>query len=141
MRWPGTWLIVGRGSWLLAAAMAASVTNAPPAQGGIRVDQRDPYFTLASEQLIGNQGEERIDVSVSFACGEQAWVFDHAELQIMRSRFSSAQLVAMPQAGCIDCEPLRLRWYHEPTGHLTLAVRVYRRLIDVSCEASATDAP
>ncbi len=141
MRSSGACLLVGLIPWLLASTVAAYGTNTSPVPGSVRSDPRDPYFTLASEQLLGNRGEERIDVSVDAACGESAWVFDRVELEIVRSRFASAEFVAMPQAGCTACEPLHLRWYHEPTGHLALAVRVQRRLVEISCENQAVNSP
>lgn len=141
MRSSGSCLMVGLMPWLLASSVAAYATNASPAPGDVRADPRDPYFTLASEQLLGNRGEERIDVSVNTLCGEPAWAFHHAELEIVRARFAAAEFVSMPQAGCTACEPLHLRWYQEPTGHLALAVRVQRRLVEVSCEAQAVITP
>ena len=139
MQSSGSCLRGGLMLWLLASSVAAHATDAAP--GDVRADPRDPYFTLASEQLLGNRGEERIDVSVNAVCGESAWVFDRAELEIVLARFAAAEFVSMPRAGCTACEPLHLRWYQEPTGRLALAVRVQRRLVEISCEPQAVITP
>ena len=91
-------------------------------------DPREPLFRLESSVSVGNKGEEALDVGIDAVCGEPAWVFDRAELVVTRNRFGDVQFTSLPRPGCTDCEPLTLRWYHEPTGYLTFEVHVYRRL-------------
>jgi hypothetical protein len=100
------------GADLHAAAQAAPFS----------VDERDPYFEKRSSLNVGAKGEEHIDVSSSDPC----YAFHHAELVWLERRFADAQFVQIPEKACTDCEPLIVRWYHEPTGRAHFQVRVYR---------------
>jgi hypothetical protein len=119
---------------LLLSASIAIPLEAPSEQAGaVRLDDRTPYFELRSDRSVGDYGEELLDVSYRGPdCGTQ-WRFDHAELQVLNNRFGDVQFLALPETGCIDCEPVRLRWMHEPTGHLEFNVNVYRRQYHVPC--------
>ena len=88
---------------------------------------------MRSTLNVGDKGEELINVSVERRCDRPLWVFDHAELVVRDRRFGDAQFVAIPEAGCVDCPPLRVRWYHEPTGYLDFEVRVFRRESRAEC--------
>ncbi len=115
---------------LLSAAGAWPVeVEAPPP----RPDARDPFFQIASDASVGAKGEEALEVSTTRACGHTNWVFDHAELNIERNRFGDAQFVQLPSPGCFVCDPVVVRWYHEPTGHLAFHVRVWRRPVQPDC--------
>lgn len=108
--------------WLLLCLFSAATSAAD-----IKLDARTPYLRVESAVLVGNKGEEEMDVSVATQCGVESWVFDHAELLIHRSLYADAQITEMPPMGCGECSPLRVRWFHEPTGYLSFDVRVYRR--------------
>ncbi len=122
------------GCYSLAPLAAVQPAAAPHPELLVRPDVKDPYLRVESDKLVGNQGEEQFDVSIAgqAACGD-LWLFDHAELDIIRNRFSDVQFVQIPPAGCTRCEPVRVRWYHEPTGYLTFDVRVFRRLVKTAC--------
>lgn len=132
-------------SLFCCAALAAPAWAAWPARaddapvqvppGTVLPDRRTPYFAVDSRLAVGNKGEEFLDVAVDPVCGQPTWVFDHADLVVHRSRFGAAQFVSVPVSGCTACEPLVLRWYHEPTGHLAFSVNVHRRLEIVPCPA------
>ena len=94
-------------------------------------------FEHRSNLSVGDKGEERYDVSSPApACGQTGYVFDSANLVIGRdTRFGEAKIVGMPKAGCQRCQPIRVRWYHEPTGKLHYQVHVYRRLVEGICPA------
>ncbi len=128
---------------VVAAAMLVPA-GALPAQAsgtaGSVPDPRTPYFTVESTRSVGNQGEERLDVSVDAACGQPALLFDHAELVVQRNRFGDVQFVGLPQPGCARCAPVTLRWFHEPTGYLSFHVNVYRRWEVVPCLDEALEA-
>lgn len=99
----------------------------------VRIDTLDPFHTVSSSLLVGNKGEEVLDVSVSGkACGAR-WLFDHAVISVVSERFGAAQFVSLPEPGCTQCQPLRVRWFHEPTGNLDFEVHVYRRHVFKSC--------
>jgi hypothetical protein len=131
------WTLV---AWLTAGMQAASSPSLDlPAQlGEVALDRRAPYFTLDSSVSVGSRGEETIDVSVAAACGEPVWVFHRAELFVKRNRFGDVQFVGLPMPGCVTCEPVRLRWFHEPTGFLSFEVHVYRRLELIACTSEAS---
>jgi hypothetical protein len=91
-------------------------------------------FELRSTLKVGDSGEEHYDLSATAPrCGERALLFDLARLLFVRQRFAQAVIVAAPDAGCTACGPLRVRWYHEPTGHLELQVHVYHRRVEGIC--------
>jgi hypothetical protein len=67
------------------------------------------------------------------SCGQQALVFEQARIVYSQQRFAQAQVVHSPVAGCINCTPLKVRWYNEPTGKLTYQLHVYRRHVSGIC--------
>lgn len=119
--------------------VASMTTHALDAQinhthAELRLDERTPYFQLSSDRSVGDRGEEVIEItSPSEPCGER-WVYDHADLNVLRNRFGDVQFVSLPESGCVDCKPIIIRWMHEPTGHLEFSVTVYRRQLHSSCE-------
>jgi hypothetical protein len=121
-------LIMALTLWLsiepvLAQSLDGNVDVQGPADAALFVvDSRDPYFEKRSSLKVGAKGEEHIDVSSADVC--QA--FHHAELIWLERRFAEAQFVQIPEKACTDCEPLIVRWYHEPTGRAHFHVRVYR---------------
>lgn len=92
-------------------------------------------FEHQSNLSVGDKGEERYDVNQpEAACGQPGYVFDSAELvQGSNTRFGEAKIVGLPQPGCSRCQPVKVRWYHEPTGKLHFQVHVYRRLVNGIC--------
>lgn len=100
----------------------------------IRLDARAPNLNITSNLLVGNKGEESLDVSVLTECGVKAWVFNHAEIVVHRNRYGQAQFTGLPQKGCRKCAPISVRWFHEPTGYLEFDVNVYRRQVRVDCD-------
>ncbi|NJN46541.1 MAG: hypothetical protein HC808_08740 [Candidatus Competibacteraceae bacterium] len=92
-------------------------------------------FDHQSSLAVGDKGERTLDVSGSPpACNQSGQVFDHAQLVYGKRRFGEAQIVAAPPSGCDRCSPLRVRWYHEPTGRLHFQVHVYRRIVEGVCK-------
>ena len=119
--------------FLTLCAIASHFETVAQGADELRLDARAPFFTLNSDELVGAANEERLDVSIEARCGSLAWVFDRAELVIRRSRFGQAQFVELPAPGCVRCRPVRVKWYHEPTGFLDFDVNVYRRRVQVRC--------
>lgn len=121
-------------SSLLAAAVLALYTPlAGRANAVVTPDPRDPFFERRSTLKVGAKGEDVIDVGTGAGCSR----FHHAEIVWIDRRFADAQFVQIPQQACIECEPLIVRWYHEPTGKLHFQVKVYR----TSCAASSPGRP
>lgn len=91
-------------------------------------------FDHQSDLAVGDKGERSFDVSSpALTCNQASEVFDRAQLVYGKRRFGEAQLVASPPAGCVRCPPLKVRWYHEPTGRLHFQVHVYRRVVEGIC--------
>ena len=107
----------------------------PMSADDVQLDRVDPYFSRSSSLSVGAKGEELLDVSVEVRCGEVAWLFDHAEVVAQRNRFGDVQIVEMPKAGCEDCQPLKVRWYHEPTGYLDFSIRIWRQPKRLVCDS------
>ena len=127
--------LVGRvtATWLLCCGAVKAEGDVPQPEP-VQLDPLTPYFHLQSDRSVGDHGEITLDVSVADAgCGLQLR-FDHAELEILRNRFGDAQFIRLPQPGCEICEPILLRWMHEPTGYLEINVNVFRRQVRVPCE-------
>lgn len=103
-----------------------AVTNSVARQYG--------FFEYTHQLAVGDKGEDTLDVSAGPpGCGQSAKVFERAEVVYKDQRFGQAQIVSTPPAGCVRCAPLRVRWYHEPTGRLTYQVHVYRRVVEGIC--------
>jgi hypothetical protein len=91
-------------------------------------------FSHRSEAKVGDTGEKQLDVAAALpSCGARAPVFERAEIKHLRRRFGEAQIVAAPPPGCTSCQPLTVRWYHEPTGYLEFRVDAYRRWVEGVC--------
>ncbi|MES9972582.1 MAG: hypothetical protein ABW092_21310 [Candidatus Thiodiazotropha sp.] len=92
------------------------------------------HFEKSHRDRLGGKGEDQFRVSVEPPrCEQQAQVFERARLVYGDKRFAEAQITALPSPGCTRCQPLKVGWYHEPTGRLTYQVHVYRRLIEGIC--------
>lgn len=99
----------------------------PPPSGLLILSKR-------SDLKVGARGEEQLDVSSAPpVCGQETMLFDHARVVFAKRRFGDAQIVTLPKPGCTRCEPLSVRWYHEPTGHIDFQVHVYRRRVEGIC--------
>jgi hypothetical protein len=114
------------------AAMALTIAIAVAADA-VRPDAGAPFFSHASDRLEGERADVALDVSVTGECGETVSAFDRAELVVTRSRFATVTIVQQPPSGCVNCDALRVRWQHEPTGYLAFEVYVYRRPVRLSC--------
>ncbi len=110
----------------------------------VGADSLKPVFTPSegpiiynhrSDQKVGAKGEFKYDLSTEpAACGESVKVFDHAKIVFMQRRFGEAQIVSTPTPGCMQCAPLIVRWYHEPTGYLDYQIQIYLQQVIATCE-------
>jgi len=93
-------------------------------------------FDFRSDQSVGAKGDHHYAVShAPPICGEPALLFDHARILFRARRFGDAQIISTPSPGCTQCEPIVVRWYHEPTGRLDYQLQVYHRLVDAPCSS------
>ncbi len=79
---------------------------------------------------VGAKGEEYVDVNPVLDAAGKTWVFDRAEILIERQRFANVQFASLPKSGCLSCDKISVRWYHEPTGHIRFRVLVWRVLLE-----------
>lgn len=100
----------------------------------VREHPKSPLLQRESRLKVGNKGEEVVEITAAESCNEDCWKFDHAEIEIYAHRFGTAQFVSLPATGCTACSPIRVRWYHEPTGHLSFAIRLFQRQLPNGCE-------
>lgn len=100
----------------------------------VRANATLQLFEHQSTLKVGDKGEEHFNVSTAPPrCGKTGLVYDSADLVYQQNRFGEAQIVATPKPGCTRCQPLKVRWYHEPTGKLHFQVQVYRRVVTGIC--------
>ncbi len=105
-----------------------------PVRPGRHKDLR--IYEFNHNVTIGGKGEDRIDASSPPpACGATSSVFDHARVVYAKRRFGEAQIASLPEPGCTRCAPLKIRWYHEPTGRVRYQVHIYQRVVSGVCEA------
>ena len=91
-------------------------------------------FEKKSDLAVGDKGEESYNVNSSLpACNNTGFIFEHAEL-VQKGRFGEARIISTPNSGCTSCSPLKVRWYHEPTGNLDYQVHVFRRQVQGICQ-------
>ncbi len=91
-------------------------------------------FEKKSKLTVGDKGEESYKVNTPApTCNNSALIFDRAEL-VQKGRFGEAKIISSPNPECTNCGPLKVRWYHEPTGNLEFQVHVYRREVQGICQ-------
>lgn len=91
-------------------------------------------FDFKSDQRVGAKGDHHYTVShAPPTCGKPALLFDHARVLFRARRFGDAQIISTPSPGCTQCEPIVVRWYHEPTGRLDYQLQVYHRPVEAPC--------
>lgn len=91
-------------------------------------------FEIKSDLAVGDRGDELYNVnSPPAACNAKGYIFERAELVTGNNRFGEAKIISVPKAGCTSCVPVKVRWYHEPTGSLHYQVHIYRREVSGVC--------
>ena len=95
-----------------------------------RLDIRTLYFKRESSRVVGAKGEDILPVTPTRDASGNLWVFDRVELVVDRERFGAAQFTSVPKSGCIKCDPIVIKWYHEPTGFVRFQVFVWRRIAE-----------
>ena len=124
-----------------------TVENGPEQQRDVgAVVRLAKKFRKKHALSVGDKGEDWFDLSAAnHGCEQNGWVFDRVELDFVRRRFADAKIVQQPQPGCIDCKPVVVRWFNEPTGVLVYELSIYERKVDTAtdgerhCMGLATD--
>ncbi len=91
-------------------------------------------FSKRHADPFGGSGKDQFNVSSKLAaCGKQEKRFHRAELVINNQRFGKARIIQQPTMGCKNCQPIKVEWYHEPTGFIEYQLLVQKRIIDGIC--------
>ncbi len=99
-----------------------------------RTDDGSKVFSKRHDDPYGGSGNDQFNInSKSAACGKQEKRFHQAELVISNQRFGDARIIQQPTMGCQNCLPIKVEWYHEPTGLIEYQLHVQTRIIDGIC--------
>jgi hypothetical protein len=91
-------------------------------------------FTFVSKDRKGGRGEQSHTVRAKpAACGKKTLAFHAAGLVLVEKRFAQARISRAPKSGCLNCQPVKVSWRHEPTGRLSYQLLVQSREIDGIC--------
>jgi len=83
---------------------------------------------------VGDKGEEVLRIrNKKPTCGNAGTMFAEAGVHVIQQRFADARIVAMPKASCIQCQPVTVRWFNEPTGFIQYRIDVTKREIEGVC--------
>lgn len=97
----------------------------------------DNFYTynFTHNDKFGGKGSESVNPSTTQAqCNQSSFIFDHAKLKFKKQRFGNARILTMPKPGCVKCSPIKIQWYHEPTGVLDYSVIIQRRKVYGICK-------
>lgn len=121
-------------TWITAPVIAQVIPAEDLTQVQAKPAQGMAIFDFRSDQRVGAKGDHHYTVShAPPTCGKPALLFDHARVLFRARRFGDAQIISTPSPGCTQCEPIVVRWYHEPTGRLDYQLQVYHRLVQAPC--------
>lgn len=91
-------------------------------------------FSASHADAFGGKGLDQFNVGTTKPkCNDTADIYHQARIIIDKKRFGDARLESKPTSGCIKCSPLKVRWYHEPTGSISYQLHIQRRLIAGIC--------
>lgn len=91
-------------------------------------------FQARHNDPFGGKGLDQFDLSTKNPqCEATEEVFHQARIIIDKKRFGDARIEAKPTHGCLRCQPVKVRWYHEPTGLISYQLHVQRRRIEGLC--------
>lgn len=93
--------------------------------------------TKSHQDPFGGKGTDIIKISSKEpTCNHKKEVFHHAQILILKKRFGNARIERIPTSACLKCKPLKIRWYHEPTGYISYQIQIQRREIEGVCRKS-----
>jgi hypothetical protein len=111
------------------ATLPRSAVRGTPPKGLLRL-------SFQSKDRKGGRGEQSHRVNTKPAtCGKKTLVYHSASLVLVEKRFAQARISRKPKSGCVNCQPVKVSWRHEPTGRLSYQLLVQRREIEGTCPA------
>ena len=115
----------------------------PPGPAGRRAPWLGSDWVLMGSYAgtTPDEGVDRYPVAIAPPpCGATAQAFDHAELEVDRSRGGDAILLSQPPSGCLGrCPPIEVGWFHEAGGAVKYVLRLFRREIVGICDPMPGD--
>ncbi len=91
-------------------------------------------FLASHNDPFGGKGVDQFNVSTKPAgCNETSDLFHQAKIIIGKKRFGDARIEQQPPSGCTNCKPIKVRWYHEPTGRVEYQLLVQHRQVIGMC--------
>lgn len=92
-------------------------------------------YSAKHQDPFGGKGIDSFNIStIKPGCNQKALSFNHAQLIVDKKRFGDARIESKPKPACLNCSPIKVRWYHEPTGSITYQLHVQRRQIEGVCQ-------
>ena len=92
------------------------------------------YYLNRHQDPFGGKGVDQFNLSTHKpVCNKTSDVFHMARIVFDSKRFGDARIESKPVTGCLNCSPLKVRWYHEPTGSVSYQLHVQRRSINGIC--------
>lgn len=93
-------------------------------------------FTKKHADAFGGKGIDEFKVSSNPPkCNASTDVFHQARIVIDNKRFGDARIEFKPKSACVNCQPIKVRWYHEPTGSIHYQLHIQQRQIQGLCPA------
>lgn len=93
-------------------------------------------FSASHADAFGGKGLDQFNVgSTKPKCNNTVDIYHQARMVIDKKRFGDARLESKPPTACVKCTPLKVRWYHEPTGSIHYQLHIQKRQIQGICPA------
>lgn len=99
-----------------------------------KIDNKFIYAENHQDGFGGKGLDEFNYAQPSSSCGKKSEVFHKAGIVIVKKRFGDARIEKQAVSGCKNCGPIKVRWYHEPTGQINYQLHIQRRIIEVECQ-------
>ena len=91
-------------------------------------------FTQEHKDPFGGKGIDLYKiVNHPATCGSKGELFHDAKIIFGKKRFGEARIEQKPKPGCSKCTPVKVRWFHEPTGSVNYQLEIQRRIVHGVC--------
>lgn len=92
-------------------------------------------YAAQHEHGFGGKGVDEFNIShVQSGCNQRTPLFHKASIVIVTKRFGDVRIEKQPLSGCKKCSPIKVRWYHEPTGSIHYQLHIQYRMIEGECQ-------
>ncbi len=99
-----------------------------------RIDNKT-VFSKKHGDKFGGKGVDQFSFQApQLSCGKPSEVYHGASVVIKKRRFGDVRIDRQPKSACKRCQPLKVSWYHEPTGYIDYQLHIQRRVVEGSCQ-------